>query len=133
VADSLRFDIRRYVPFDLNSRNSFKMLSYPLAYLVLVLPLAIFRVVQFAGHNSSREVQAAVGCVFTLSGCTCACYPRRKLMARPVVNVLLYTFTRNLFTLKHTNKAGQISGCTHFVRAADRGLTASQTRSRSPT
>jgi hypothetical protein len=87
-----------------NDSLAYKMLAYPAAYVVLVMPLAIFRLVELSSHHSSANVQVAVGCLFTLSGrkpCRVALNYAHFLL---VVNVCLYTFTRNLFKY-HSTKA----------------------------
>ncbi|KAH8918582.1 hypothetical protein BT69DRAFT_1353787 [Atractiella rhizophila] len=59
-----------------------KMLVYPLAYILLSMPLATFRLAGIAGYTWPRAAQSAVGAIFTLSG---------------LVNVLLFGITRGIF------------------------------------
>ncbi|KAG0142788.1 hypothetical protein CROQUDRAFT_97158 [Cronartium quercuum f. sp. fusiforme G11] len=60
-----------------------KMLVYPLCYLFLTLPLAIYRIAGISGHPWKLDAQLVCGSIFTLAG---------------FVDAIVFCWTRNLFS-----------------------------------
>ncbi|GAA5894735.1 hypothetical protein JCM5296_002268 [Sporobolomyces johnsonii] len=75
------------------SDMSWKMMSFPAAYIITVLPLSIIRCGGMAGREWSVEAQLAAGTIFTLAG---------------AADCIIYTTTRRLFS----SHAAQSSGTT---------------------
>lgn len=60
-----------------------KMLVYPLCYLLLTLPLAIYRIAGISGHPWQLDAQLVCGSVFTLAG---------------FIDAIVFCWTRNIFS-----------------------------------
>jgi hypothetical protein len=51
-----------------NTKQAFKLLLFPLAYLVLIAPISIVRFMGFRGHSVTFQTTITAGLVFSLSG-----------------------------------------------------------------
>ncbi|KAG9284699.1 hypothetical protein G9A89_002930 [Geosiphon pyriformis] len=65
-------------------RTSKKLVYYPVAYVILVFPLAFQRFLAFGGIQMPFPFLVAAGCIFALSG---------------IVNSIIYGFTRHVVTI----------------------------------
>jgi hypothetical protein len=66
-----------------------RMLLYPLANGLVVLPIATMRLAAIAGHQVPTHALVAAGVLLSLSGC---------------INVIFYAFTRHIVTLTPSTK-----------------------------
>ncbi|GAA5914760.1 hypothetical protein JCM5296_003858 [Sporobolomyces johnsonii] len=72
---------------------SMKMMAFPAAYIITILPLSVIRCGSMAGRDWPVEAQLAAGTIFTLAG---------------AADCIIYTTTRRLFS----SHAAQSSGTT---------------------